>query len=849
MGVQGLSTFVKGKPSLAETVVFEQGSSRVKEVLVVDGYSFFYTLQTQCGIPWVYGGEYGALKSAVGRVCRAWLSVGLTPHFVFDGPASEIKFPVVRKRIQQTRIHGANLFFRTSSVSRSSSSFLSAHRISVPFAKDACLSAIKDLYSEGVRYFICDGEGDPDCVALAAIHNGYVLAQDSDYYILNAHHKGYIPFDEAVWIATPDDSESILDDDGFQGARLKKPKATRQLSGPCLNPPQNFDVFSVSVYHPAKLAETLRISHGLLPLMSSLLGNDFTPDFTSTFFPRSMSVPDRVHRVASVIHDIFNPTKKPHRRKAPWLQSEGGDNVSALINAAISNLSLRNLSEKEVLNISDIIRDAIFQYLVPVDLPGVGPFENLIVSPANDSQLRVQKLFTKAYRAGDLHNDILGCYTSATTWPLPFLEDPDVQSPANFIGGSIRKWMYAALASGLDGIGDEEEPAHVESQIVTGEDEDELIDVVEEISDEENIDEGFEGLSQHADERSREDSQDPLLALRDKLQILQIHAPLHERPDGLAAVNRSEIAESFTSSNVPRRTGPRHVTEYIRHGLRLVAVPVRIAPLHELVSSALATDDVLRSLPIENRHDDDTHPIQLQSVSSRLEILLMALSSNTSRMRALPSQWILLASALRHTIITVSLSMSHSTPSRPRWTVSEGRAFLLACSPAQANGTQGVEVAPPAELSARSIVLTSQILAALEAANLLARALLLGDTHPTEDGTGDSIDLSSILQFSGSQFHAFLARQPSSVGYHDAHSSASLGQEISCVLEAVMEGLLEHGHVVGDTRGDAKTRGEARKGKRHSITAESSKGKGVGKQSLHGTKRGMFDLLANLNDF
>ncbi|KAF8312729.1 uncharacterized protein EI90DRAFT_3294673 [Cantharellus anzutake] len=787
MGVQGLSTFVKGKPSLAETVVFEQGSSRVKEVLVVDGYS-------------LNAESLGFMEESMAR-----------SKALLDG-------------------------------------FLSAHRISVPFAKDACLSAIKNLYSEGVRYFICDGEGDPDCVALAAIHNGYVLAQDSDYYILNAHHKGYIPFDEAVWIATPDDSESIVDDDGFQGARLKKPKATRQLSGPCLNPPQNFDVFSVSVYHPARLAETLRISHGLLPLMSSLLGNDFTPDFTSTFFPRSMSVPDRVHRVASVIHDIFNPTKKPHRRKAPWLQSEGGDNVSALINAAISNLSLRNLSEKEVLNISDIIRDAIFQYLVPVDLPGVGPFENLIVSPANDSQLQVQKLFTKAYRAGDLHNDILGCYTSATTWPLPFLEDPDVQSPANFIGGSIRKWMYAALASGLDGIGDEEEPAHVESQVVTGEDEDELIDVVEEVSDEENIDEGFEGLSQHADERSREDSQDPLLALRDKLQTLQIHAPLHEPLDGLAAVDRSEIAESFTSSNVPRRTGPRYVTEYIRHGLHLVAVPVRIAPLHELVSSALAIDDVLQGLPIENRHDDDTHPIQLQSVSSRLEILLMALSSNTSRMRALPSQWILLASALRHTIITVSLSMSHSTPSRPRWTVSEGRAFLLACSPAQANGTQGVEVAPPAELSARSIVLTSQILAALEAANLLARALLLGDTHP-KDGTGDSIDLSSILQFSGSRFHAFLARQPSSVGYHDAHTPASLGQEISYVLEAVIEGLLDRGHVVGDTRGDAKTRGEARKGKRHSITAESSKGKGVGKQSSHGTKRGMFDLLANLNDF
>ena len=99
------------------------------------------------------------------------------------GPYSELKIPVIAKRIQQGRIDPSNIFFRTSSAARSTPGFLNGMWISSPLAFPACIAALKE---EGVRCHYADGEGDPDCVALAVRHNGYILGNDSDYLIFNA---------------------------------------------------------------------------------------------------------------------------------------------------------------------------------------------------------------------------------------------------------------------------------------------------------------------------------------------------------------------------------------------------------------------------------------------------------------------------------------------------------------------------------------------------------------------------------------------------------------------------------------------------------------------------------------
>jgi hypothetical protein len=46
---------------------------------------FIYEL-IHCGnLDWVYGGEYDELYKVITVVVKAWLAVGLRPHFVFDG--------------------------------------------------------------------------------------------------------------------------------------------------------------------------------------------------------------------------------------------------------------------------------------------------------------------------------------------------------------------------------------------------------------------------------------------------------------------------------------------------------------------------------------------------------------------------------------------------------------------------------------------------------------------------------------------------------------------------------------------------------------------------------------------
>ncbi|KAF9517921.1 hypothetical protein BS47DRAFT_1482889 [Hydnum rufescens UP504] len=839
MGVQKLSAFVKDqRKALCEPRVFSLGSQARPETLVVDGWSFLYNLQIHSGLDWVYGGECDTLSELIKSNVRAWIKVGLEPIFIFDGPYSELKIPVIAKRIQQSRIDTANIFFRTSSAARSTPGFLAGVWILSPLALPTCVAALKE---EGIPCHYADGEGDPECVAFAVRYNGYILGNDSDYLIFNAQFKGYIPIDELCW------NESIIaelgyddcEDDGFQTVRSsKRSKALRSNAGKALIPPKSFESLTVSIYQPEKLAKLLQIGPGLLPLLASLLGNDFTPpNLSATFFPRSMSGVERVQRAASVIHEVFHPTKRTRRRNRSLLAAAGTDvpgRVTALILATVSDLALRELSLAEQENIADSIRESIFQYLVPDDTSPGGPFTSLL--PANEEQEKVRHHYAHLYRTCDLPSNIVGCYTTGTMWPLIFLEDPDVKSAPYIVGGPIREWLYAVLADGLDGVGqEEEEPVKIEM-----EDEDELIDVTEEFSDagEEytNSEDMFEYVNIGASEISTAGSHsqahsqggqeyptDPLTILRNQLESLRVHEQGYQHH--LPAPNATMMVppdESLMSSALLRPSGPRFVTEYIRRGQRLAGVPVLVRSLSTLleestaVSSSFATTPLLLSeVPVIDRIPGA--PIQLQPFSTRLSLYLHALSSNTERIRRLPSSWTLLAASLRWTIIASSTRGSN-TPVKSngtrmntvgaKWTPSEARAFLRACAvPKQskghdenknktdgssvANGTHGGPSSTPfgkavrsQELSTRSIQLTASVLAALDASLSLSGALLLGlpsttdsfpfsslsanhPQYPTDDNDEEDVALSHarervldpsvVRRFSGSRFHTLLA--------------------------------------------------------------------------------------------
>ena len=106
MGIKGLTFYAQAQRKVLSTT---RSLSRSPESpgfnqVVVDGWGsvcrgsysdniylcyreprFLYALYISAHLDWVHGGEYEDLAQAVISVTRGWMSVGLKPHFVFDG--------------------------------------------------------------------------------------------------------------------------------------------------------------------------------------------------------------------------------------------------------------------------------------------------------------------------------------------------------------------------------------------------------------------------------------------------------------------------------------------------------------------------------------------------------------------------------------------------------------------------------------------------------------------------------------------------------------------------------------------------------------------------------------------
>ena len=196
------------------------------------------------------------------------------------GPVEEDKIPVAVRRLQEARVDRYIIFYQAFVAGRSTVSPRANIGAFPSLVFNACLDALLSLKNEGVECFFADGEVDPCCAGLAARYNGYVLALDSDYMIFNASYKGYIPLDDLVWVL-PDNTGFSNHSDGFQTAsHTEKKIGTHAVRS--LIPPPNFSSLTVFTHRPEMFAASLRISTHLLPLLASVLENDFiSPTLTS----------------------------------------------------------------------------------------------------------------------------------------------------------------------------------------------------------------------------------------------------------------------------------------------------------------------------------------------------------------------------------------------------------------------------------------------------------------------------------------------------------------------------------------------------------------------------------------
>ena len=693
------------------------------------------------------------------------------------------------------------------------------HRRPPSLVFGAFLDALLGMRGEGIECLFADGEADPLCAGLAARSNGFVLGLDSDYLIFNASHKGYIPLDDLVW-ALPD-STSLSDDEddngGFQTVSHTKENVVTPK--PCavrgLIPPRKFKSLTVSTYRPETFAASLRFPTGLLPLLASVLGNDFTPPtLTHNLFPNYTTGQERVSRAISAIRAAVNPPyTPPQRRKGPKAHPkaiEGADKSTQLISTVVEKLTLHDdIGSKKVAELVDTIRDSMSHYIVPDDFPGPGPLSDPeILRPANDQQQEVQQRILKAYRRGEFSHDLMSYYTTGTAWPRLNLEDPDIKTSQDVVGAPVRQWIYAVLAHGLGGIGRE----NIDSRAPAVGD-GELINVEEAMNDSRDKADTSE-LS--ADLKSptpmttsgnvataEGTSSDPVIVLSNQLE-----GSRGQRLAGALPVNGGTHATGELAISALRlqpgleRSGPRFVTEYIRRGTRLLPVKVLIRDLTNLVADSEAEDPIYNTSGMSPLPTIDfATPIQLHTVDTRLSLFLYALHANTTLICDLPINWVLLAASLRWTIIASSTRLPVSDTKggyRGKWNAPEVKAFIASCSvppspnaPPQHHARDEATVSHPIkmrplELSTRTIQLTSLILAGVENAIGFAQALLIAE---------DILPTSCVpLAISGLRFHRLVAHLCSSIEAYECvlENIGWKGKEMGIVFRAVVDGLQEH---------------------------------------------------------
>ena len=702
------------------------------------------------------------------------------------GPYPDLKFPTLISRVTQAGIQPSLLFFRTSTVSRSTPRFLHETTMLPPLMYDACVQTLYQIAQKiradngttGVlQLHFADEEGDPYAVELAARLGGYVVGKDSDFVILNADgYAGYITLDEMVWTALSQSEVTSPidngDDDGFQtvvNSKAKKKAASRAGVGYGILPPEEpLDLqLTVTTYAPLVLASHLQIPPSLLPLVGALVGNDFTgnkdPSSVSTaqqinlqwlFFERQLTLSQRITRVANTLRTILSAALTPN---AKGKQKQQVRSVMELIERAVSALMIRSLDsmgsgERE--RVVNRVVDATLQYAIPRydgDVNGAEglwtsgvcalhsadscPLLRYMMQPVDaegevdaaeelpsEYQERVRALYIAAYRAGRLDPHTLDPMRTGTFWYRQFLENPDLEAVARSMARPIQLWCYALLD---DSLGLPERPelekvgVDAEDNVDgtdAGEDEDELIDVVEEESDEE------------------EQDNDPLAPLRGALQ------QLNTSKSNVSADPHAETAPSVSShARSTRQTRPKIVVEYVRRGSRLAEEEV-VVPSMEALRSTIGFD-------IHAEREDDPILIQLLPLEDRVNFLLRVLDSDHPLIKSLPTEQRIVALTLRWVVSRLYTRAQESGGNKDRekerWTKQEARAFLASFSWHSPQNPEVEDESVP--VVNRNVQLVAQVLTTMDALERLSQVLLVDEQFP-----------SSTLRFSGRLFHAYL---------------------------------------------------------------------------------------------
>ncbi|GAA5967962.1 hypothetical protein JCM3765_005560 [Sporobolomyces pararoseus] len=420
MGVHGLTGYINKQPSLSSTLVLDSTTTtRTNNFepipFVIDGLALIYHLGL---LDPLRGGNYVELVEIVKRYINCWRSCGLEPEFVWDGPFDSAKLPTVIDRSTQSLARTIT-YMKSGDGARLQGPLKKGASRLPPFTHQVVSAVLEEL---NVTSHVAEGEGDSPTAELAQRRNGFLVSNDSDYFIFNSQCRGYVPLNSISYGFTNEPRLEKVDKD---------------------EPPRmQFLIFDHRV-----LAQSLRIPPTHLPILAALIGNDLV-DFSS---------------------EICLPGKKNKRfpgRVEPQEISRISQALSKFSHLPSSNLSqlqdvifnvlpfLLSKPSKDVEIITKLASSAYSYRLLPLTIPTFSFPLNPRPTRDSQSQKISRSLYYSAYKSSKLSSFLVHVLKHKTVVLQGPLEIPDFQSPVIYLGRPLREIIYSILEETI-GIDDD----------------------------------------------------------------------------------------------------------------------------------------------------------------------------------------------------------------------------------------------------------------------------------------------------------------------------------------------------------------------------------------------------------
>ena len=229
MGVRCLTTLVnKHQPSVLKVIPLRDTK------LVLDGQGLLFSLGFEALKEWKHfldGTEYDIIQSHFQLFFQNLLKCNCTPYVIFDGSSDldRKKEETLRKRYGDTLTHACGLFDGGPK-----------YTFMPSLALEVLIQVLTDMH---VNFAVCQFEADRDIAYVANQFQCPVVAEDSDFYVMNIT-GGYIPLSSLKW------------------------RTIRRNE-------YDEEIMWAQIYRVESFCRIYKVNKGMLPLFASLAGNDY----------------------------------------------------------------------------------------------------------------------------------------------------------------------------------------------------------------------------------------------------------------------------------------------------------------------------------------------------------------------------------------------------------------------------------------------------------------------------------------------------------------------------------------------------------------------------------------------